>query len=148
MPLSLDELNPFAREVATVLFRELPQLRAHARVDDCDHAEPGSLLIELPQPCSGDLLSITTENQEVTVIFDRWHEHFGELEEGTAEQTLAAVAWLRAFFADEVRIVVHMDGEQWRGSSCLPASEFLELGNGTDSYARSWSGAKDARVER
>jgi len=76
-------------------------------------APDGALVIRVPHPAIPSGLVVSTEGDEITVGFRRWHTH-GELLGGPSseEQIQAALAFVEQILEDEVSIAIsYVDGE-------------------------------------
>ena len=76
--MDLERLDAFSRQVARVLFAKYPGWRTHAKVEQA-HGGAGYLSVEVPAPASAAAahgLTVSTEDEVVTVGFDWFHTHF------------------------------------------------------------------------
>ena len=128
------KLNPFSRTVARELFAAFPEWRCLARVDHSESVNSGCLFLEVPNVTSDDALRIDTIDEEVTIGFDRWHQHhnkhdyyneFGEPQPGRA--LLAAIETLKEFTTDKSIVQVTMSGDRWCGSRLIEAQTKPDL---------------------
>ena len=136
------KLNPLARSVAQELFAEFPEWKCFVCLDSAIEVEPGALLVKIPNDY-GDFLWIDTYDGEITVSFDRWHEHF---ESHNFREVLDSI---RRVLEDKFILHVIMLGEQWHGTWCEEPGTRPDLtGFDPDStvYVRSWK--KPPRVYR
>ena len=137
-PRNLDE---YSAEAAAKIFASYPEWRSLAA------AEEGMLVIRVPCPIDGrPELVINTDDEELTLSYDRWHSHFEDWSEGSREMLYCdAYACARAILSEEIVVAVHMSGTRWSGSRLLNAGEEPpEPGVGQTVYVRSWLGTYDA----
>jgi hypothetical protein len=129
--MDLDLLDPHSRRFADALLRELPEWAPYLQPSPYEGAE-GTLLVEVPAPHpSGTALVIDTENDEVTVSFAGWHEHYGAWAGETDEDsTRAALDAVRDVVEERLLAVMAMDGEQWRRSWAVAPGERVETRHG------------------
>lgn len=123
--MDLNSLDPFSRSFCDLLFAEYPHWLALTK-SECGGGEHNFALTVVPPPVAADLsdeLWISTENSEVTVGFDYFHQHFnpwniGSPPDGTPEwdERLAALDFIRAFIGEELALVSLM-----RDDRCLGA---------------------------
>src|SRR5690348_15423030 len=113
-PSLLDEYSAIA---AQAIFAAYPDWEAHASAQD------GALVLEVPCPVAGHPeLRIHTDDEEITVAYDRWHAHFDQWFETDEEHIFAdAYACVRAILSEKIAVAVHMSGGRWAGSQILYA---------------------------
>jgi hypothetical protein len=148
--MDLDVLNPDSRRFAEALLAEFPEWEPYMRIASYDGAEPGTLEVEVPPPHSaGSPLWIDTENDEVTVRFAGWHEHYsgwdGDTGEAVAPEALGAV---RDIVEERLLAVLAMDGERWRRAWQAAPGERISTRHGERTRVRSWRGTYDADLTR
>jgi hypothetical protein len=100
-------LNPYATEVRGALLERLPRLAPYMTEGDA-----GTLTVRVPHGNIPTGLVLTTEGDEVTIGFDRWHTH-GELLGGASprEHLLAALDLVERILEDEVQLAIsYIDG--------------------------------------
>ena len=149
------QLNPFSRTVARDLFAAFPEWRCLARVDHSESVNSGCLSLEVPNVKSDGALRIDTTDEEVTIGFDRWHEHFNKhdhyIEFGESQPNhalLAAIETLKEFTTDKRIVQVTMSGDRWCGSRLIEAQtkpDLTALSLEQFVYTRSWSGIYDRK---
>ncbi len=144
--IQMDErtLNEYSRRAAQLLFTAYPAWRACARAKaDAGSPEGGNaLVIEIPSPARSERkLQICTCNQEVTVSFDRYHEHFTW--DDASDAVDEAKTFIDALIDERTVVGVAMDGAKWLGSRTFSREE-LSAGLPPDiTYVRSWRGTYD-----
>ena len=154
--MNSSRLNEYSRSVATRLLHAMPDLEAHARIDDTPGVQDGCLLIEVPSAnprAQGNLL-LTTDDDEITVIWNGWHTHLNSWCSPDADEVKTVVDLLRSIFEERFVISVTMEGETWKGSSGGAPGEVhatLErnrpkLAAGMREYALSWKGTYDMEI--
>ena len=79
----IDNLNPYARRVATHLFRHFPDWATLATTDPNPNADSGALLLEIPANLSGSeiVLHIWSDSDELTVGLHTHHCHFADYDQ-------------------------------------------------------------------
>jgi hypothetical protein len=130
------KLNPFARAIAQKLFAEFPEWECFVCLDSAAEAEPGALVVKIPNDY-GDFLWIDTYDGEITVSFDHWHEHFSE-----SDSFREVLDSIREVLEDKFVLHVKMFGGHWCGTYCEEPGIRPDLtGFNPDStvYVRSWS---------
>ena len=147
--MDLDLLDAHSRRFADALLCEYPEWAPYLQVSPYEGAE-GALLVEVPAPHpGGTALLIDTENDEVTVWFAGWHEHFGAWTGDTDEESLrAALDAVRDIVEERLLAVMAMDGERWRRSWDVAPGEPVETRHGEQTRVRSWCGTYDADLTR
>jgi hypothetical protein len=111
------------------LFEAFPEFRAHAREQTPATGER-ALLIEVPAPAEAmtDRGLVIECDDEVTIRFDWYHDHFGAdegiyMDFGEGEEVCldAALTLVRQLFAERLVVVSYWRDDQWRGSSLMRA---------------------------
>lgn len=139
--MDLALLNEYSARVARSIFAAYPGWEAHAT------AEEGVLIVRVPCPVDGrPELAIYTDDDEITVSYDRWHGHFDDWAEQTEEHLFDdAYAFAHAFLSERISVAVHMSGSDWAGSQLIDAGEEPpEPGPGQTVYVHSWLGTHDS----
>jgi hypothetical protein len=76
--MDFERLNDFSRGIAGLLFAKYPHWRTHAKVEQAQRGA-GYLSVQVPAPASSAAahgLTVSTEDEVVTVGFDWFHTHF------------------------------------------------------------------------
>lgn len=140
----MDGLDDFARSFADALFAAIPELRGHAR------AEEGRLLIEIrPDPAREDCgFGVTTENEEITVWFGMFHDHFEwpDCDDGVFGNP---ITFILSVMSDETLVEDWTLDGTWVRSGTLSATEEPDLEDmkpGHVVHIRSWSGSRDRTI--
>jgi hypothetical protein len=136
-------LNEFSQGFADRLFAAHPEWRKY--VDESADAEV--LAIEVPSPngCSESGLRLYTDDDEVTVGFDRFHSHFFGRED--EEIYDAALAFIDGILSEAVVVLVYHEGERWAKSMCVDVNDPWPLPEpGQTRVVRSWKGTLDAEL--
>jgi hypothetical protein len=84
----IDNLNPYARRVATHLFRHFPDWATLATTDPNPNADFGALLLEIPANLSGSeiVLHIWSDGDELTVGLHTHHCHFSDYDQRETDE--------------------------------------------------------------
>jgi hypothetical protein len=115
-------------------------------------------LIILPSvnPRAESKLIVTTDNGEISVIWDYWHEHVG-FSIGTdivEVETSAAIELLRNLFEERLVISIFLKGDKWIESTAGTPQKMIHdleedggaLLSGERKYVLSWRGTHDREV--
>ncbi len=116
--MDLSELDEFSRRYGDSLFSVHPEWRKFARQQRDDRSGTVFLVVEVPPPAGadGDLpLSIFTDNEEVTVVFDCFHTHYG-WPDASFEDPLVLV---HQILNEEISVASVWTGDEWRGSELI-----------------------------
>jgi len=113
MPLELSTLDEYSADVARKIFASFPDWASRAT------AENGVLVIRVPSPIEGrPELAIYTDDEEITLSYDRWHGHFDRWSESTGpDQTVYVRSWLGTY--DSVRHASKRRGMMAKPASCI-----------------------------
>lgn len=143
MTINREALDEFSRKFLEWLRQRRPELAEVAAVDEQWTSLPNPLVIRLHPP-QADLpeLEISSENEEVTLFYDRWHAHFGfwgdQPDEAGFQEALDS---LDEILQERVAITVAMVADEWRGShTWRPGEPLPEPPLGGMVYIRSWRG--------
>lgn len=147
MSMNLDKLNSFSRTFFTDLLQSFPDLASKAVIDDKENVQPGSILLEFTPDASRpeSIFYISTNNEEVTIGFDRYHSHFDWPAKLSDWQT-NPLTFIDALLHDQIFVEVWEKAGEWTGSSIIEADEEADLfGMEKDHvvFYRSWSGRLD-----
>ena len=139
--MPLEGLDEFSEQFASRLFREFPEFERLARADG------RTLLLELTPPggSSRGSLWVSTDGDEVTIGFDRFHQHFGWSEAPNDEAFGQALALLREILEERQVVGVVMEGAEWRESMLLEPGAWPDVAPKQWAYLRSWRGTYDAQ---
>lgn len=147
-PLDVSLLDPFSEAFSDQLFALYPEWRSRAGMVE------GSAAFELliPSPADPDrFLWISTDDEEPSVGFDRWHGHFGRGQKDLGEATREALALIAALPAEHSAVQSYFRGEQWIGSVLVASSTGWVDGvfdwrasAATRMSRRSWNGTLNA----
>ena len=90
-------------------------------------------------------LTIYTDDNEITVSYDRWHGHFEQWADGTDERLFDdAYACVQAILTEHMAVAVRMKGDVWAGSQLIRRDEESPTpGPRQTVYVRSWLGTLD-----
>ena len=105
----------------------------------------GALVIKVPAPVptTGRALSIYTYNEELTVEFDRYHNHIGWAEQSDQEVFDEGKEFINSILNEELIVGVKMISGQWQESNVYTREEAANLRRGDVSYTCSWRGTFD-----
>jgi hypothetical protein len=139
LPLeNFEQLNYFSAEVAKIFFEKYPHWRKFAVFD----TNVRSMLVEVVSPKNIDLkLRIYTDEDEITVELDYWHQHFGFAEQSIQEICEEAFLLIDQIIQEEAVVEIWMNGSEWKGSSLVLAKEFenyFQPIEATRVYWKSW----------
>lgn len=135
-------LNDFSQGFADRLFAKHPEWRQYV-----DESSAEVLAIEVPSPntCARTGLCIDTDDDEVTVGFDRFHSHF--FGRGDEEIYDAALAFIDGILSEAVVVLVYHEGERWAKSMCVDSLDpWPHPEPGQTRVVRSWKGTLDAEL--
>lgn len=130
------KLDDYSQIVSDRVLREFPQLRSAVKPAHT----PGCLLIEFPSPHADVSLYVSTENEEITIGLDHWHEHIGTPAQSPADELDEAVALIGAILRDELVIEVLTRNGKWVQSSIAQIGNNRELEKGEHLSLVRWSG--------
>jgi hypothetical protein len=145
-------MDAHSLNAASELFALFPEWRALARTEK---GEDGTefLLVDVTPPLEANVeygLTIDTAGGEVTVGFDYYHSHFDAwVGDGEHFGTKAALEFIRQIVSEEVAVASWWKGEEWRGSTQVPAGEKPKMTWMADFdriRVRSWRGSLNADV--
>jgi hypothetical protein len=141
------KLNPFSRSFFDELSRSFPALASKAINDDNEKVLAGSLLVEFTPVASrpGSIFYISTDNEEVTVGFDRYHSHFNWPAEYPDWQ-MNPIAFIDALIHNRILVEVWEKDGKWTGSSVIESNELPDLSKMEPDNVvnlKSWSGRLD-----
>ena len=137
-----DSLNEFSSAFSVALFERHPAWLEFGRVDESAE-QPGSLIVEVPSPAESDPqdLWILTDEDEVTVGFDRYHWHFNDYDATDAELFNQVLAFVEDILEERTIIGVVMEGDRWRSAEALKLGAEFVVPEGYVGYLRSWRGS-------
>ena len=156
-------MDKFSRLIAAHAFARFPEWRHYVRrVPSSDGTV--ALLLELPTPAEAQVeygLSLSTEDHEITISFDAWHEHLRRgctNSDPRSPEDRARAAWQSAdqvlddLCAERTVVASWWFESHWRGSQCAPAGSPLEEPDHSYSNrrrVRSWKGTfnEDVRTD-
>jgi hypothetical protein len=140
-------MNEFSERFARALLDRYPAWREFIRKPRGED-QIDALYLDVPRG-KGDtvMLAITTEQDEVTVSFDGWHDHFGFWPGVTEEEAFSgALDAIDAIVRDEsLAVLVTRDGA-WKWSSVIAPGEHVEIGEDEVAQITSWSGRFDQSI--
>ncbi len=159
-------MNHYWRQFAEILFAAFPEWRIFM-LDDLPEVFSGhtsrSLIVRVPCPASAgwptahNRQSIDTADDEILILLDRFHAHFGNFSDVQESISFTgAISFLRRLVSEEFCIAIAMNGDEWQASmTILPGQQpdFLSgrrsipLPSGNFVYVRSWHGAYDVKPE-
>jgi hypothetical protein len=144
----LARLDKHSRSFLAALAERHPEWVSYARVDTDEWNTRPYVVIEVPAPTGADLahiLTITTDNDEVTVAMDHYHSHFAW---PTAYESLGnpytdALEFIDRLAREEIAVWSEWDGAAWHGSSCGGPDDLTNAFNKSllTFRARSWKGS-------
>ncbi len=144
----LDSLShAFYRHV----LEHFPEWRSFAEFTRDDVSEGRSVLFKVPQPGGDRFLYISTEGDEVTISFDKWHCHEGawlEDEEPAVEANIArrSIELIDDILNEREVLVVRFQNGTWTGSTLQAATDEIEPTAGEVARVLSWRGTFDRLV--
>ena len=147
LDLRTDSLTPHSRRFAAVLFHAHPAFLEHARLEAGDDQEHHTFLVEVPPPAANrPALFIDTYDDEVTVRFESWHEHFPLFpDDSEPEAFQEALQCIAGILSEDIAIAVSMKDNKCIGAHKLAPDESLPaLPDGGWLYVRSWRGTRDS----
>jgi hypothetical protein len=127
-----------------------PQWRKYARTDDHPDCEGmGRLLVQIPCPneAAGNLV-ISTDDDEVTVDWGYFHQHFDREDDTDQEVEFdEALRTVEAIMSEELWVAAWRANETWMGSQPLMKGEeldpFFSPHAPDELIIRSWNGTYD-----
>ena len=139
--MNIPKLNRFSHQFAEILFSQFPMLTEYSKHDT---AHPGSLLVELSAPIERPdaKLWVCTDNEEVTVGFGLYHEHF----DWPSDPPDDPMTFIRLILSDKLLIYSLYRGGKWAQSTTFKPDERLDrssLKEGDRITILSWSGRLD-----
>lgn len=148
--MDLDQLNPRSRRVARALLAEFPDWAPYLRLSAFPGHAPGTLEVEVPPAhLAGSPLHVDTDNDEVTVSFADWHEHYGGWAGDVEEESIrAAVQAVRDVVEERLLSVLALDDGRPRRAWRAAPGEPVTTRHGTLTRVRSWRGTYDAEMAR
>jgi hypothetical protein len=140
-------MNEFSERFAHALLDRYPAWREFIRKPQGED-QTDALYLDVPRG-KGDavMLAITTEQDEVTVSFDGWHDHFGCWPGVTEEEAFSsALDTIDAIVRDQsLAVLVTRDGA-WKWSSVIAPGEHVEIEKDEVAQITSWSGRFDQSI--
>jgi hypothetical protein len=102
------------------------------------------LLVEVPSPVADRKLYITTDwDDEITVAFDMYHQHFLRLERSTEEVVALAGDFIDRLVQEEAVVGVKMENGEWKGSRLFVTEDLSKTEANEYTYFVSWLGTYD-----
>jgi hypothetical protein len=141
--MDLGQLNWHSRSFAVELFRAHPDWRQFGRVERLINKALGYLIVEVAGPSGSRLdhpLLITTDNEEVTISLDHFHQHF---DWPPQNHLLDPLLFLATLLCDEMAVVSYWKDGKWVESTVLDADEQAIPEPGIMVRVRSWNGTRD-----
>jgi hypothetical protein len=146
LPLDERHLNEHSKTFASVLFSAHPSWREYAAMAASTVSEGMVLIVTVPPPESSQAeypLTIDTDNDEVTVGFDKYHSHFYWPESDDEYEN--PLRFIEGILEERTVVVSIWSGEKWALSTTLDASKGVEdVGHIPDAATvaklRSWTG--------
>lgn len=109
------ELNDYSKSILKGLLKHFPQFNEHL----CITPSSGDFTIEFPNPSETLLLSVSTNNETITIGVDEWHYHIDLFGDMTTDQQLdEACSLISAIIESKVNIISFYEGGK-RTSSWL-----------------------------
>ena len=146
LPLAEDQLNEHSKIFALALFSTHPSWREYAAMAASTDGDGMVLIVTVPAPESSRAeypLTIDTDNDEVTVGFDKYHSHFDwpSSDEGHGNP----LCFIDDIIKERTVVVSVWSGEKWALSTTLDASKSVdEISRIPDAATvaklRSWTG--------
>ena len=143
-------MTPFATAVAAEIHASFPEWQAYSREEEADDGST-YLLVSVPAPADANTvhgLTISTDNEEVTVSFDFYHSHFDQWSvRRVGYEHEAALPFVQALFREGVGAASWWNGKQWVGSCQVQAGEPAQMPVAkeyTHVRVRSWRGKLNA----
>ncbi len=151
--MNQENLNAYSRAFYEHLLVAKPEWGLLAEEEDDKNATRGSLVIKIesPNPEVENPLCIYTDNDEVTIVFDTYHQHFGMWDREISEDNFCeAIMHAEDILSDNIHAVSWYDAntKEWAGSSCVERDKeadrsFLKVKGPVDEVRRSWTGKYD-----
>ncbi|CAG0928111.1 hypothetical protein TFLX_00748 [Thermoflexales bacterium] len=139
-------LDAISRQILGLFVNAYPDWEQHVALEPDDSSVA---FIELSSPGPLKLpLFVTFADEEVTIVFDKYHRHFGWAGQSPNEIFVDAQSFLERFFREEVLVGIRMEGDIWQESLTLTPKD-LDVQPPFDvTYTRSWCGTYDRNWDR
>ncbi|QVK19052.1 hypothetical protein KHQ81_04925 [Mycoplasmatota bacterium] len=134
MGFELDKLNKFSLEYANMLFLEFPILRDFSKVDNDD----GEYYFYIEYPCADNknYLYISTDDDEITIGFGFYHDHFYDF--------IESINFINDIINEKIVVVKCEQDSKWTKSYCVDvnnlSSETINVVKCDTKYILSWKG--------
>jgi hypothetical protein len=139
-------LDEFSGAFAKSLFAEHPDWVSFARVEMADDGETPDLVVEVPPPHPEKGISkliVHTEDFEVTVNFDWYHNHFSWPASDMAG-SINPLTFIAEILKEDVAVASAWRHDKWAGSWAVrkgePVVDLANLGLFDRIRVRSWKG--------
>lgn len=145
MSLDVARLDAFSARLAELLFSRHPEWQGYAQAV----LDGVAFEVNVPSPVDASwVLWLSSENEEVTVGFDRWHGHYGRWGADATDAYREGLEMVDAILKEECAARVFFRSENWIGSEVVGAGDGLDDGitewrqlGATRMYRRSWLGS-------
>ena len=140
-----DELS---QTFAQALISAFPEWQNLASVVPGSQERDRFIEVVVPQEGTDRFLRLSTEDEEISIAFDDWHEHIGPFLGFTTAQSVEAALKLIEDFTDE-RIVVKVFRRNgvWDGSTIEAPDEPIRVPPHCTMQVVSWRGTFDRTIE-
>lgn len=135
------EVNQFTERFIQVFLQEFPQWENYIQImQDDERYSDGTIYIEIPAPniMKNGSIRVTTDNNEVTIGFYDYHDHFISLDENEGFEE--AINFIKDIINEKKAVVITMNEEDDFISFVVDTSELPNFQSG---YVVSWNGTFD-----
>ena len=147
----IDNLNPYARRVATHLFRNFPDWATLATTDPNPNADSGALLLEIPANLSGSeiVLHVWSDSDELTVGLHTHHCHFADYDQRETDDHIEdGIAYIKNLIQEKIVIYsLYCNGQFCCSVTGTPGKveDLAKFISNVDRVTcRSWAGTYDS----
>lgn len=146
--MDYDALDKRSRRFAARLFSIFPDWEPSAEVIRDTRTGGTAFQLAIPQPGTDRVLSVDTLDDEITICFGEYHEHFGSfLGIDADEAAIQAIETIQDVLSDkQIVSVSYREGRWIRSSLDRPEERPVAEPNST-TFVYSWSGAHDQVIQ-
>lgn len=141
------QLDGFSRAFADALFAAFPEWEPCASHIPNVGDEALAMEVTIRQPGTGRTLSIRTDDAEIMITFEMWHDHL-RMFSGHSESEVARLALdeIRDLLAERKVVKVDYRDGRWAGSDIVDSSEIPIPAPGVNTKIYSWLGTYDRNI--
>jgi hypothetical protein len=141
--LDRSALNELSAAFADRLFHKYPQWEHLAK-----NLQDGPFEVSVPQPGADRYLLISTQDDEITIGYDYWHDHLGSFLGLSDKEVIdQGMEEIRAIIEEDLVVMISFRDDKWvQSMHWRPATPVITEPGGT-TQLRSWLGTYDRVLE-